>query len=289
MLKLCVVLIFLQFAYAQKQAAIDFLKFYNTEIGELGYPASDAAFRKATNITDVNSKIAEEESIKFSKLYKEIRKNASRIYLNESDDDTKRQFHLLLMTMTSDNPNVVKNATTVATSMENIYSTGRVPYDPKIVKSIKVDAGTTSLSLDKHLVEIMKSSTNPTELLYAWRGWRDAVGPKLKNLYTDYVRLNNIGARENKYKDAGDYKRKIYEVNDLQSVAEEFWNELKPFYEELHAYVRHRLSHKYKDLVKDGEPIPAHLLGNMWAQSWDNVFPYVVPYVGEFIFSFLFN
>ena len=30
-----------------------------------------------------------------------------------------------------------------------------------------------------------------------------------------------------------------------------------------------------------GKPIPAHLLGNMWAQEWANIYPLVEPYPGQ--------
>ena len=50
---------------------------------------------------------------------------------------------------------------------------------------------------------------------------------------------------------------------------------------QLHCYVRRKLSKKYGDKVvpKTG-PIPAHLLGNMWAQEWDNIYPVLEPYKG---------
>jgi hypothetical protein len=35
-----------------------------------------------------------------------------------------------------------------------------------------------------------------------------------------------------------------------------------------------------EDLVPPGQPIPAHLLGNMWAQEWANVYSLVEPYPG---------
>ena len=36
-----------------------------------------------------------------------------------------------------------------------------------------------------------------------------------------------------------------------------------------------------KDLVGDKAPIPAHLLGNMWAQEWANIYDLLEPYKGE--------
>ena len=55
------------------------------------------------------------------------------------------------------------------------------------------------------------------------------------------------------------------------------WEQVKPLYVSLHAYVRTKLREKYGDVVPANGPIPAHLLGNMWAQSWDNLYPLVAP------------
>jgi peptidyl-dipeptidase A len=42
--------------------------------------------------------------------------------------------------------------------------------------------------------------------------------------------------------------------------------------------VRGRLAAKYgADVVKPGEPIPAHLLGNLWAQQWGAIYDVVAP------------
>ena len=49
--------------------------------------------------------------------------------------------------------------------------------------------------------------------------------------------------------------------------------------EQLHAYVRNKLNLHYGDTVMDATgPMPAHLLGNMWAQSWQNIADLVKPY-----------
>src|SRR5581483_5599047 len=53
------------------------------------------------------------------------------------------------------------------------------------------------------------------------------------------------------------------------------WEQVKPLYLSLHAYVRSKLRAKYGDLVPAAGPIPAHLLGNMWAQEWQNIYPVV--------------
>jgi peptidyl-dipeptidase A len=59
---------------------------------------------------------------------------------------------------------------------------------------------------------------------------------------------------------------------------ERLWQQVRPLYLSLHAYVRGRLLEKYGPaVVSPTGPLPAHLLGNMWAQSWENVYPLVAP------------
>jgi peptidyl-dipeptidase A len=56
------------------------------------------------------------------------------------------------------------------------------------------------------------------------------------------------------------------------------WGQVKPLYDALHCYVRSKLTQKYgPDVVAPGKPIPAHLLGNIWAQEWGNVYDLVAP------------
>ena len=48
------------------------------------------------------------------------------------------------------------------------------------------------------------------------------------------------------------------------------WKQVRPLYLSLHTYTRKKLREKYGAGVVPAEgPIPAHLLGNMWAQTWD--------------------
>src|SRR5512145_777920 len=56
------------------------------------------------------------------------------------------------------------------------------------------------------------------------------------------------------------------------------YEQVRPLYTALHTYVRRRLRETYGPrAVPERGPIPAHLLGNMWAQTWENVYPLVAP------------
>ena len=100
----------------------------------------------------------------------------------------------------------------------------------------------------------------------------------MREMYKEFVVLSNKGAKENGYEDLGQAWRLEYEVDNLATIVEALWLELRPFYIELHAYVRYRLTKAYPDKVSEDDYIEAHLLGNMWAQSWTDILDLVEPY-----------
>lgn len=81
------------------------------------------------------------------------------------------------------------------------------------------------------------------------------------------------------FNDTGEYWRSWYEASTFESDVKKLYDELLPLYEQLHAYVRHKLKNKYGTaLFPDTGHIPAHLLGNMWSQSWSNIYDLLTPY-----------
>ena len=111
-----------------------------------------------------------------------------------------------------------------------------------------------------------------------WRGWH-AIAPPIRPLFRRYVELGNKGARELGFRDTGAMWRSKYDMPPEAFPAEmdRLWNQVRPLYLSLHAYVRAKLREKYGDVVPASGPIPAHLLGNMWAQEWENIYPLVAP------------
>lgn len=57
------------------------------------------------------------------------------------------------------------------------------------------------------------------------------------------------------------------------------WLQVEPLYNELHKYVASKLKKRYGEKLDltDGM-IPAHIFGNMWAQSWENLADLVRPF-----------
>jgi peptidyl-dipeptidase A len=131
--------------------------------------------------------------------------------------------------------------------------------------------------------KILANSRDPKELLAAWEGWH-AIAPPMKKRYARMVELSNQGAREMGFADVGAMWRSGYDMPpaDFAEELDRLWEQVRPLYVSLHAYTRWKLAEKYgKDAVREDEPIPAHLLGNMWSQEWNNVYPLLAPQNGE--------
>jgi peptidyl-dipeptidase A len=132
------------------------------------------------------------------------------------------------------------------------------------------------------LEDVMAASRDWDVLVDAWAGWRTVARP-MRPLYERMVVLGNQGAREIGFADLGEQWRAGYDMppEAFAAETERLWQELRPLYEQLHCHVRARLQERYgRERVPDRGPIPAHLLGNMWSQTWENVYPLVEPYPG---------
>lgn len=153
---------------------------------------------------------------------------------------------------------------------------------PSDLKPTKECPSGAHLKLDE-LSRVLKKSKNYDELLEAWKGWH-AIAPPIREKYARYAELGNQGAREIGFSDMGALWRSGYDMSaqEFEADIERLWQEVKPLYDELHCYTRKKLRVKYgKDKVPATGPIPAHLLGNMWAQQWDAIYDLVEPYPGQ--------
>ncbi|CAH1112358.1 unnamed protein product [Psylliodes chrysocephalus] len=158
----------------------------------------------------------------------------------------------------------------LVSDMESIYSTAKI-CDYK--NSTKCD-----LLLEPDLTNILATSNDEKELRHVWIEWRNSIGPKCKDSYKSYVALSNEGAKLNNFSDQGEVWLKDYEDDTIKEQVHGLFEQLKPLYLQIHAYVRFKLREKFGEVVSEKGPIPAHLLGNMWGQTWDNIAEKTLPY-----------
>jgi peptidyl-dipeptidase A len=155
--------------------------------------------------------------------------------------------------------------------MEGVYGKGKYCRE-------KAPAGQEACLDLQEITRITANSRNEAELKEVWRGWR-TVSPPIRKDYQRFVELANKGARELGFADSGAMWRSKYDMEPAAFAKEvdRLWEQVRPLYLSLHAYVRRRLREQYRDAVPEKGPIPAHLLGNPWAQSWDNIYPLAAP------------
>ncbi|WP_245586146.1 M2 family metallopeptidase [Solimonas soli] len=193
----------------------------------------------------------------------------------ELGKDTARGLLLLKLSTSNPAPNdVAKRAelTRVLARMDANYGAGKWCPTP----------GGECLNLNQIEKIIDDPERSPQERAAAWAGWHATARP-IRQDYAKFVELSNEGARELGFADLGEMWRAGYDMSpaEFERTVEKLWSQLQPLYDALHCDVRARLNEKYGDAVvpKDGL-IPAHLLGNMWAQQWSNIYPLVEPYKG---------
>ena len=124
---------------------------------------------------------------------------------------------------------------------------------------------------------IIDNSRDPKELLRAWEGWHE-IGKPMKPMYMRMVEIGNQGSVDLGYEGLSDLWFSKYDMpaDDFLDDTDRVWNDVKPLYEALHCHVRAKLNEHYGDeVISKTGPLPVHMLGNMWGQSWSNIYDLV--------------
>jgi peptidyl-dipeptidase A len=246
------------------------------------YPEQTAAsWVKATYITDDTQLLESKQNERaLALLSKEIETSKKFTGVADLPADIARQM-LLLKISTSlpapSDPTKLAELTQIASRMDGAYGAGKwCPPTPA------GGVAPTCLTLDDLEAVIDDPTRTPQERADAWEHWHQ-VGRGMRKDYQRFAELANQGASELGFKDLGEMWRAGYDMTpaDFNAETERLWGQVKPLYEQLHCYVHGKLEQKYGDAVMPkGGLIPAQLLGNMWAQSWENVYSQVEPYPG---------
>ena len=247
-----------------------FMSDVEATLDKLGVMDSRASWVKDTYITDdteILSAKADEGDIRQTVDFVHQAEPFAALPL---PPELARKFRLLKLSLTVAAPSDAAKAaelTQITSSMEGTYGKGK--FCPP--------GGNKCLDLEE-LSRILRTSRNPEELKQTWVGWH-AISPPMRKPYERYVELANEGARELGFADTGAMWRSKYDMapDDFASETDRLWNQVRPLYSSLHAYVRRRLHEKYGDVQPATGPIRADLLGDMWAQQWDNIYPLVAP------------
>ncbi|HTQ97591.1 MAG TPA: M2 family metallopeptidase, partial [Candidatus Acidoferrum sp.] len=249
------------------EEAQKFIEEAEQRLFDLGIKAQRAAWVQENFITVDTESIAADLGEQANTAATQYAKQAHRFDHVQLSPELSRKRLLLELASgfpAPDDPKAQKELAQLLSSLDGDYGKGKWCPD-----------GAGKPCLDVTAVgKLMATSRNPDELKRAWVGWH-AVGAPMRQRYSRVVELGDDGARQLGYADVGALWRSNYDMPPDQFSAEmdRLWEQLRPLYLSLHAYVRGQLAKKYgKDVVSPNGPIPAHLLGNIWAQEWNNVY-----------------
>lgn len=240
---------------------------------ELSLRANQAAWVQSTYITQDTQALSAAAQEVIMAAGVDYAKGAARFDTVDVPADVRRKLDLLKLGLTSpppSDPAKVRELAVLSTRMEAMYGEGK--YCPPGKE------GKDCLDINA-ISKIMAESRDAERLKEVWVGWH-AVGAPMRQDFSRFVELGNEGARALGYPDQGAYWRAKYDMppDAFALEVDRLWGQVKPLYDSLHCYVRGQLQKKYgAKVVASGKPIPAHLLGNLWAQEWGNIYPLVAP------------
>jgi len=246
---------------APTETAEEFVARANAELNELGREIGATNWVRATYITQDTAILASAASEKYSAWHGKMVEQALQYEGQELDPSTRRALNDAAKR---------KELAEIRTDMTGQYGAG---------KYCRADNDCMS---GPELEQAMRDARDYDELLEYWTGWREVAVP-MREQYARFVELANEGANELGYSDLGEMWKSNYDMSPAEFEAEsaKLWEQVKPLYDELHCHVRAKLGEAYgEDKVPQDGPIPAHLLGNMWAQQWSSLYDMLEPYPG---------
>ena len=153
----------------------------------------------------------------------------------------------------------------ITTSLEAMYGSGEYCFDDEECYDLEA------------FESIIDNSRDPKELLRAWEGWHE-IGKPMKPMYMRMVDIGNQGSVDLGYEGLSDLWFSKYDMpaEDFLDDTDRVWSEVKPLCDALHCHVRAKLNEHYGDeVISKTGPLPVHMLGNMWGQSWSNIYDLV--------------
>jgi peptidyl-dipeptidase A len=256
------------------ETADEFVARLNKEFADIGLEINAAGWTQATYITVDTQLLSARANERFLAAFSKAVADAKKFEGQPMSPASRRAIQLLKLGVAAPAPDDPAKRAELATLLAGM--------DAKYGEARYCKPGGKECRDEVQLKSVLEESRDYDELLDAWKGWHDQARG-LRGDYVRYVELANEGARELGFKDLGAMWRSNYDMpaDEFTREAARLYGQVEPFYKDLQCYARSKLAKKYgEDKVPAGQPIPAHLLGNMWAQQWDAVYDLLEPYPG---------
>ena len=254
----------------QMEELDSFLNEIEKENLEFGPIISSASWISSNFITFDSQKIIADYGTRYTLDALDKARRASSFDDLEVSDEKRRMLNILKTSFVMPPPldnELAAELSKITTSLGAMYGSGEHCFD---------DGACYDLEAFETIID---NSRDPKELLKAWSGWHEISKP-MKPMYMRMVEIGNQGASDLGYQNLSDLWFSKYDMPADEFLAEtdRVWEEVKPLYDALHCHVRAKLNDHYgDDIVSTSDPLPVHMLGNMWGQSWSNIYDLVYP------------
>ena len=246
----------------------DFLSMVEKENKKEGPVIYSASWISSNFITHDSQKIIADYGTRYTLKSLERSRQASNFDNISTTPENRRMLDILKSSFVMPPPlnqELAAELSEITTSLAAMYGTGEHCYENGSCYDLEA------------FESIIDNSRDPNELLSAWQGWHEISKP-MKPMYLRMVEIGNQGSNDLGYDGLSDLWFSKYDMpaNDFLTDTDRVWEEVKPLYDALHCHVRAKLNDHYGDeIVPESGPLPVHMLGNMWGQSWSNIYDLV--------------
>ncbi len=254
--------------------AKSFLDTVNATLLKLGVAQGQAGWVQQTYITDDTEAISARANQELIDAIARFAKDATKFDKVEVPADQRRQLKLLKVSLVHGD---AFRSERVRRAVERFWRGLRVNVRQGQVVPRPGEAGRAART------STTSRACSPSRATRKRSALRGKAGTRSRRRCARTTRASSScrtkARKELGFADTGAMWRAKYDMppDEFTKELDRLWEQVRPLYLKLHAYVRMKLRAKYGDVVPATGPIPAHLLGNIWAQDWTNIYPLVAP------------
>lgn len=252
-----------------REEAEKFITEYSNKFQQLYYENSKAEWLANTDISEEHDKLSVEAGKAFAAFI------GSESIIQRTDSLLERQSYLTplqvlqlkkIKLLAAHKPGTIPEVVDALLKAEAEQNSKLFGFD----FVIRDKRGKARIVSTNEIDKILVNSKDLDERLAAWESSKE-VGKTLKDGLENLQQLRNKVAREMGFSsffalEVADYG---LTVDEMMALMDNLVVELRPLYDQLHTWVRHKLAEQYSQPVP--EQLPAHWLPNRWAQNWPGI------------------
>lgn len=250
-----------------QQRADEFLQAYDSLVQGMYPVVAETFWKSSTDVTDmhVGERIGAEQTMAAFSGSPWVIETVKGLLAREDqlDDSSRRQLRSILLGA-AEYPGTIPEVVAARVAAEAEQS---AILDSFEFCADRPNGACRQIVTPNQIDKVLVNSRDEAERRKIWEVAKQ-TGPALKEGIGRLRDLRNQVAREMGYDSFFALQVDDYgmTVDEMMQMMERFNADLRPLYEQLHTWTKHTLAERYGREVP--ELIPAHWIGNRWAQAW---------------------